>query len=139
MEEKELTPYEQNVVAILDEIKELFLTKNRAYNGNNPFTNFIIGGLLLHGDAGFFGCFEALKAYVTKHISNVYSHNINTPGLEESMRDIATYMVIAMAMKRQNDAVVAAAQQQQQQQDAANAIPVVEPEVEEVETDDRAD
>ena len=130
MDEKELTAYEQDVVAILDEIKELFLDKNRTYNGNNPFTNFIIGGLLLHGDAGFSGCFEALKAYATKHISNVYSHDISAPGLEKSMRDIATYMVIAIAMKRQNDAVIAT---QQHQNSTENAVPVPENKVEVIE------
>lgn len=103
MEKEELSAYEQDVISVLDEIKELFLIKNRAYNTQGPFENFTVGGQLLYGDTGFAGKFEALKAYVAKHISNLYTHNIKTPGLEESMRDIATYMIIAIVMKRQND------------------------------------
>lgn len=111
-ENKELTTYEQDVIAILDEIKDLFLYKNRNYNGESPFANFILGGLLLHGDSGFPGCFEALKAYTAKHIANLYTHNINAPGLDEPMRDIATYMVIGIAMKRQHDLMLAKQQQE---------------------------
>ena len=110
-ETKIMTKYEEDIVAILDEIRDLFLEKNRVYNGDSPFANFTVGGLLMYGDAGYFGRFEALKAYVTKHISNVYTHNIRMPGLDESLRDIATYMVIAIAMKRQYDAILAKEQE----------------------------
>ena len=37
MDEKELSVYEQEFINVLNEIRELFLTKNRGYNGeNNP-------------------------------------------------------------------------------------------------------
>ena len=107
MDEKEtLTEYEKQVVAVLDEIKGLFLKKDRTYNDGNPFLNFIVGGRLLAGDGSYLGCFEAVKAYVAKHIANLYSHNVVTEGLEESLKDIATYMVIAVVMKRRYDAQV---------------------------------
>ena len=122
-ENKELTAYEQDVIAVLDEIKQLFLMKNRSYNGESPFSNFIVGGLLLHGDAGYFGRFEALKSYVTKHIANLYTHNIGAPGLDESIRDIATYMIIAIVMKRQNDQLAA-----EEQKRHFNDIPLPKPE-----------
>lgn len=97
----ELGPFEQEIVNVLDEIKELFLRKNAGYNGNgNPLLNFQTGARLLYGSDGFIGCFEALKAYTAKHISNVYTHTIQAPNLEESMKDIATYMVIGTVMKR---------------------------------------
>ena len=102
-ETKELTAYEQDVIAVLDEIKTLFLKKNRGYNGENPLLNFIVGGRLLYGDGSLAGCFETLKAYMTKHVANVYSHTIYAPGLDESCRDIATYMVIATVLKRQHN------------------------------------
>lgn len=115
MEEKELTPFEQEVVDVIEEVKDLFLRKNRSYNSNeNPMVNFGIGGLLLYGDTTFIGRFEALKSYMTKHIANIYGHNIAMPGIDESMRDIATYMVIGAVMKRMYERELAAAQAQAQ-------------------------
>ncbi len=109
MDEQELTVYEQEIINVLDEIRDLFLHKNRAYNKNkDPMTNFAVGGLLLYGNSGFAGRFEALKSYVTKHIANLYTHDIQDLGIEESTRDIATYMIIATVMKRTYDRAVAA-------------------------------
>lgn len=110
MDEKQLTPFEKEVVGVIEEVKDLFLKKNRSYNSNeNPMVNFGIGGLLLYGDASYVGRFEALKSYMTKHVANIYGHNITMPGIDESMRDIATYMIIGTVMKRMYDREAAAA------------------------------
>ena len=101
MEENELTAYEKEFVDTVEEIKDLFLKKNRGYNGENPFLNFIVGARLLYNAGDLVGCFEALKAYVAKHISNIYTHTLDADGIEESCKDIATYMIIATIMKRQ--------------------------------------
>lgn len=101
MDEKELSVYEQEFINVLNEIRELFLAKNRGYNGeNNPLLNFMLGGRLLYNNDGYIGCFEALKAYMAKHVSNIYTHTIKAPNIEESCKDIATYMIIATVMKR---------------------------------------
>lgn len=127
MDEK-LTPFEEEVVGVIEEVKDLFLRKNRAYNsGENPMVNFSIGGLLLFGDAGNIGRFEALKSYMTKHIANVYGHNISMPGIDESMCDIATYMIIGTVMKRIFDREMAA--RQAQQTEPTTQDPTREPEV----------
>ena len=53
MDEKELSVYEQEFINVLNEIRELFLTKNRGYNGeNNPLLNFMLGGSLLYNNDG---------------------------------------------------------------------------------------
>ena len=132
MDEK-LTPYEQEFVNVLDEIKNLFLTKTRSYNDTAPFANFAMGGILLYGDNSFSGCFDTLKAYAAKHIANVYGHKIAMPGLDESMRDIATYMVIATVMKRQFDRALAqeaaAAVEPENAQAPVMEEPAIEPEI----------
>ena len=131
MNEQELTVYEQEIINVLDEIKELFLRKNRAYNkSKDPMTNFAVGGLLLYGNSGFAGRFEALKSYVTKHIANLYTHDIQDLGLEESTRDIATYMIIATVMKRTYDRAVAA-ELAKQQTETETTEEYIEPTVEE--------
>jgi hypothetical protein len=107
MDEQEFTAYEQEIIKVLDEVKELFLQKNRGYNGGrDPMINFAIGGSLLCGNSGFIGRFEALKSYVAKHIANLYTHQIYDDKIEESTKDIATYMIIATVMKRIYDKTV---------------------------------
>ena len=99
--ENEKNPFVTEFDKIVEDIRDLFATKNNGYNTNsNPLLNFSVGGRLLTGREDLFGCFEALKAYMTKHVANVYSHNILAPKLEESMKDIATYMIIGIIMSR---------------------------------------
>ena len=93
--------YYEEIEQVLNEVRDLFLAKNKNYNpGSNPLVNFSRGGMLRHDDEDFYGCYEALKDYVTKHIVNAMHKDITAPDLAESTRDIAVYMVIATAMKR---------------------------------------
>ena len=45
------------------------------------------------------GTFEALKAYMAKHVAFVYTHGIYSDKVDESLRDIITYCLIALAMR----------------------------------------
>ena len=93
--------YYKEIETVLEEVKQLFLNKNKNYNpGSDPLSNFRRGGMVRHADNDYFGCYEALKDYVTKHIVNAMNKDIMAPDLAESTRDIAVYMVIATAMKR---------------------------------------
>lgn len=93
--------YYHEIEAVLEEVRQLFLVKNKNYNpGSDPLANFRRGGSIRHGDNDFYGAYEALKDYVTKHIVNAMSKDIMAPDLAESTRDIAVYMIIATAMKR---------------------------------------
>ena len=93
--------YYKEIDAVLEEVRQLFLMKQKNYNpGSDPLINFRRGGSIRHGHNDFYGCYEALKDYVTKHIVNAMSKDIAAPDLAESTRDIAVYMVIATAMKR---------------------------------------
>ena len=96
--------YYAEIEQVLSEVKDLFLIKNKNYNpGSNPLVNFTRGGQLRHDNNDFYGCYEALKDYVTKHIVNAMHKDIKAPDLAESTRDIAVYMIIATAMKHLYD------------------------------------
>lgn len=100
--------YEAEIETVIDEIKDLFLAKNRSYNNDNdPMLNFTIGGILRHGNAGEAGRYEAMKDYVMKHIAKVYSHDISAQHIDESLRDIAVYMIIGIVMKRRFEKAIA--------------------------------
>ena len=93
--------YYQEINNVMDEVSDLFLLKNKNYNpGSDPLLNFRRGGMVRHADNDYFGCYEALKDYVTKHIVNAMNKDITAPDLAESTRDIAVYMIIATAIKR---------------------------------------
>lgn len=96
--------YYKEVNNVIDEVSELFMVKNKNYNpGSDPLANFKRGGVIRHGDNSFYGCYETLKDYVTKHIVNAMNKDIMAPDLAESTRDIAVYMIIATAMKHLHD------------------------------------
>lgn len=93
--------YYAEIEKVIEEVQSLFLDKNQNYNpGSDPLANFRRGGLIRHANGDYYGCYEALKDYVTKHIVNAMNKDIMAPDLAESTRDIAVYMVIATAMKR---------------------------------------
>lgn len=93
--------YYKEIEAVLEEVRQLFLSKNKNYNpGSDPLANFRHGGMIRHCDSDYYGAYEALKDYVTKHIVNAMNKDITAKDLAESTRDIAVYMIIATAMKR---------------------------------------
>lgn len=93
--------YYKEIETVIEDVRKLFLDKNKNYNpGSDPLVNFRRGGMIRHADAEYYGCYEALKDYVTKHIVNAMNKDITAPDLAESTRDIAVYMIIATAMKR---------------------------------------
>lgn len=93
--------YYAEIEKTIEEVQNLFIDKNQNYNpGSDPLVNFRRGGLIRHNDNSYYGCYEALKDYVTKHIVNAMNKDIMAPDLAESTRDIAVYMIIATAMKR---------------------------------------
>lgn len=82
----------------LDGVYNLFEAKNAQYSTDDPFANFTTGANLLFGEADYIGKFEALKAYVAKHIAHVYNNNLAGPKVKESIQDIVVYFIIAWIM-----------------------------------------
>lgn len=82
----------------LDNVLNLFEAKNAQYSTGDPFANFTTGANLLFGEADYIGKFEALKAYVAKHIAHVYNNNLAGPKVKESIQDIVVYFIIAWIM-----------------------------------------
>lgn len=87
------------VLRIFDEEKALFKKKNDQYGINDPIANFRDGAYYLGLDPEVLdNCFQSLKGYCNKHISFVQRSKKLTPAVYESLRDIAIYAIIAMAM-----------------------------------------
>lgn len=93
----------------LKTIHELFLNKNAQYSNEDSLANFTTGAKLLFGNDTMCAKYEALKAYVAKHIAHVYNHSLVGPKVKESIGDIAVYFIIAwimadLAAEEQNEA-----------------------------------
>lgn len=81
-------------------IEQLFLKKNEQYANNDPVANFTKGGEIMFGASTHYTQLEALKSYMLKHVAHIYGNgnDINTKGLDESLGDVATYCLIALAI-----------------------------------------
>ena len=91
----------EEVREILAEIDAMFEKKNGQYReGTDDLANFTKGALLLTGNDNMSAKYEALKAYVAKHIAHVYNHGLTGPKVSESIMDIAVYFIIALVMHR---------------------------------------
>ena len=93
------------VIKELEGIKKLFETKQEQYHTEeDALANFTTGGYLLGSDGDLnMGKFEALKAYMAKHVAFVYTHGLYSNKVDESLRDIITYCAIALAMRGGED------------------------------------
>ena len=90
---------EKEVNDVLVEIASMFQSKNEQYRTDkDDLANFSKGAYLLGYHANEVGRFEALKAYVAKHIAKVYNGKLNDPKMDESIMDIAVYFIIAKVM-----------------------------------------
>ena len=89
------------VKEILDDIYKLFSHKNETYKtSEDDLANFTKGALLLGYKPNEEGRFEALKAYVAKHISKVYNEGLSGSKMDESIMDIAVYFILAKVMHK---------------------------------------
>lgn len=82
----------------LDGIKELFEKKNKQYGTNDPFANFTSAAEFLYSKSDMEHKYEALRAAVSKHLANYKNHRIDGDKINESLLDIAVYMLIASVM-----------------------------------------
>lgn len=83
----------------LDELEALFKKKHEQYSaGADELANFRRGALLNGRADDAEGMFEELKAYMAKHIAFVYTHDIHSDKITESLKDIAVYSLIGLYM-----------------------------------------
>lgn len=84
-----------------DEVKGLFLQKNRQYStATDPMANFRTGALLrYHSDEPEF-MYEAAKDYLGKHIAQVYNNGALGDKVDESLLDIANYAIIMLYLRK---------------------------------------
>jgi hypothetical protein len=86
------------------EIMKLFAAKNERYGADeDAFYNFTKGAELLFGEATYETKFKALMAYASKHIVTLAQPGAitNDKDFSERCLDIAIYMLIARAMKKE--------------------------------------
>lgn len=87
------------VIEKLENIKKLFSNKNDQYaTTEDCLSNFTLGAKILGYKGDYTGRYEALKAYVAKHIAQVYDNKLTGPKVDESLQDIAVYSIIALVM-----------------------------------------
>ena len=83
----------------LNYIQGVFEVKNDQYTtAKDPLANFTAGALLMSGSKELPAQYEALKAYVAKHIAHVYNNGLTGAKVPESIDDIICYFVIASVM-----------------------------------------
>ena len=98
---KEPTRLQSEVKEILDEIYKLFDGKNEQYRTkDDDLANFTTGALLRYGKCDYPAKFEALKDMVEKHIAKVYNGKLYDDKMDESIKDIAVYFILATVMHK---------------------------------------
>lgn len=94
----------------LGELEKLFQKKHEQYSaGADELANFRCGALLNGRMDDAEGMFEELKSYAAKHIAFVYTHDVHSDKIAESLKDIAVYSLIGLYMTelaKQEDAEV---------------------------------
>lgn len=89
----------------MEETKALFQKKAQQYGIGDELANFRDGAAAMQLDPqNLDDCFVALKGYCNKHISFVQRSKKLTPKVVESLRDIANYAFIAIAMEQMKEA-----------------------------------
>lgn len=90
------------VLDTLKELETLFDDKNEEYGSEDGLANFTTGGKLMQPYEDDDNCrHEALKAYMAKHVAQVYNFTIDEKDTRTNWKDIAVYALIAIAMQDQ--------------------------------------
>ena len=87
------------VVNTFEELKEVFLVKHDQYASVDPLANFRTASLMVSHHDGWFDLYEAAKGMVNKHIAHMENCSVGGPKLDESLKDIAVYVVIMLYMR----------------------------------------
>ena len=94
----------QIVCTEMDKTKTLFLEKSQQYGIGDALANFRdVAAAMQLDPQNLDNCFVALKGYCNKHISFVQRSTTLTPKVVESLRDIANYAFIAIAMEQMKE------------------------------------
>lgn len=84
-----------------DEVKELFLQKNKQYaTTGDPLANFRTGALLRYHNNTPGNMYETAKDYLGKHIAQVYNNGALGDKVDESLLDIANYAIIMLYLRK---------------------------------------
>lgn len=96
--------FNEIVLEVLDEMRELFQRKNNQYGIGDPLANFRDGAAAMGlNPESLDDCFIAGKGYKEKHTSFIQRSKELTPKVCESLGDEAMYDIISIAMARMKE------------------------------------
>ena len=90
--------YVEFVTSKFDEMKALFLEKNKQYGAGDPLANFRTAALMHSKEASYEAMYEEAKAFMRKHIAHIENNGIGGRKAAESLGDIMVYCNIMMYM-----------------------------------------
>lgn len=83
-----------------DELKDLFIAKHQQYGTVDSLANFRNGSAMRLGKTPTYNdMYQELLGYARKHIAFVMTHNLSDDKVDESLKDIAVYCIIALYMR----------------------------------------
>lgn len=96
--------FNEIVLEVLDEMRELFQRKNNQYGIGDPLANFRDGAAAMGlNPESLDDCFVAGKGYKEKHTSFIQRSRELNPKVCESLGDEAMYDIISIAMARMKE------------------------------------
>ena len=81
-----------------DEMKVLFLEKNKQYGAGDPLANFRTAALMHSKEGTYEAMYEEAKNFMRKHIAHIENTGIGGHKVSESLGDIMVYCNIMMYM-----------------------------------------
>ena len=96
--ERENTEYIKFVCDTFEKLKLQFIEKHEQYSTDNPLADFDTWARAYYKSEGYAAKFTTALHFVGKHIAHVINHGINGNKVDESLKDIAIYMVIMLYM-----------------------------------------
>ena len=90
--------YVEFITKKFDEMKELFIKKNKQYSTGDPLANFRTAALMHSGEDSYEAMYEEAKAFMRKHIAHIENTGICGRKAAESLGDIMVYCNIMKYM-----------------------------------------
>ena len=90
--------YVEFITKKFDEMKELFIKKNKQYSTDDPLANFRTAALMHSKEATYEAMYEEAKNFMRKHIAHIENTGIGGRKVAESLGDAMVYCNIMMCM-----------------------------------------
>ena len=85
------------------ELADLFKAKNKQYATQDPLANFRTSALMNQHNDSYAAMYKEARNACSKHIAHVVNNDIDGNKVDESLKDIAVYMMIMLFMRHENE------------------------------------